>query len=128
VPDAKPAKSLAPAGVRVAGMVMACPLGVQLLGGNVPTWWRSRIVVIAEGEPDWLTWASRQPEANEDGPAVFGVESGAWTPDIAARIPDGVTVVIRTHLDDAGDRYAAKIAGTLRDRCEVLRAQNGGVK
>jgi len=77
--------------------------------------------VIAEGEPDWLTWASRQADSDEQGPAVFGVESGSWTAEIAARIPDSTRIVIRTHLDASGETYARKIATTLSPRCRVLR-------
>jgi len=119
---AVPAKELSPAGCAVRGGVLADPLAVQLLAGPVPDWWRCRDIVICEGVPDFLTWASRQSEAREDGPATFGIASGAWTNEIAARIPAAVRLVIRTHNDAAGDDYAARIAGSLASRCRIYRS------
>jgi hypothetical protein len=118
-------KSLAPAGYSVKGLVLADPLAQQLLGGVFPTWWQPRQVIIAEGEPDWLLWALRQREADEQGPAVLGIESGAWSPQIAARIPTGASVVIRTHHDEPGRRYAQQIAASLHGRCRVFRSSVG---
>lgn len=122
---AKPAKSLAPSGAKAAGLVLACPLAVQVLAGRAPSWWVSPSFVIAEGEPDFLTWAARQSDTCEQGPAVLGVESGSWTQEIADRIPDGARVVIRTHADKAGEDYAQRIGLTLAGRCEVLRLRQG---
>lgn len=118
-------KSLAPAGYSVKGLVLADPLAQQLLGGVSPTWWQPRQVIVAEGEPDWLLWALRQPEADEQGPAVLGVESGAWSPQIAARIPTGASVVVRTHHDEPGRRYAQQIAASLHGRCRIFRSSAG---
>ena len=118
-------KSLAPAGYSVKGLVLADPLAQQLLGGVCPTWWQPRQVIIAEGEPDWLLWALRQREADEQGPAVLGIESGAWSPQIAARIPTGASVVIRTHHDEPGRRYAQQIAASLHGRCRIFRSSAG---
>jgi len=118
-------KSLAPAGYSVKGLVLADPLAQQLLCGVCPTWWQPRQVIIAEGEPDWLLWALRQREADEQGPAVLGVESGAWSPQIAARIPTGASVVIRTHHDEPGQRYAQQIAASLQGRCRIFRSSAG---
>lgn len=118
-------KSLAPAGYSVKGLVLADPLAQQLLGGVCPTWWQPRQVIVAEGEPDWLLWALRQRENDEQGPAVLGVESGAWSPQIAARIPTGSSVVIRTHHDEPGERYAQQIAASLHGRCRIFRSSAG---
>jgi hypothetical protein len=118
-------KSLAPASYSVKGLVLADPLAQQLLGGVCPTWWQPRQVIIAEGEPDWLLWALRQREADEQGPAVLGIESGAWSPQIAARIPTGSSVVIRTHHDEPGRRYAQQIAASLQGRCRIFRSGAG---
>lgn len=118
-------KSLAPGGYSVKGLVLADPLAQQLLGGVCPTWWQPRQVIIAEGEPDWLLWALRQRESDEQGPAVLGVESGAWSPQIAARIPTGASVVIRTHHDEPGERYAQQIAASLQRRCRIFRSSAG---
>lgn len=118
-------KSLAPAGFTVKGLVLADPLAQQLLGGVCPTWWQPRQVIVAEGEPDWLLWALRQCETDEQGPAVIGIESGAWSTQIAARIPTGASVVIRTHHDEPGERYAQQIAASLQRRCRIFRSSVG---
>jgi len=118
-------KSLAPAGFSVKGLVLADPLAQQLLGGVCPAWWQPRQVIVAEGEPDWLLWALRQRETDEQGPAVLGIESGAWSPQIAARIPTGASVVIRTHHDEPGERYAQQIAASLHGRCRIFRSSAG---
>jgi hypothetical protein len=127
-------KSLPPTGYSARGLVLACPLAVLVL--QISTWRASgdpaahghtgdgfpegalRRVVIAEGEPDFLTWASRGTGARMD--AVIGLPgSGAWSDELAARIPDGATVLVRTDADDAGDRYAEQIAASLHERCVV---------
>jgi hypothetical protein len=118
-------KSLAPASYSVKGLVLADPLAQQILSGVCPAWWQPRQVIVAEGEPDWLLWALRQREADEQGPAVLGVESGAWSPQIAARIPTGASVVIRTHHDEPGRRYAEQIAASLHSRCRIFRSSAG---
>ncbi|MEL6345615.1 MAG: hypothetical protein AAFV53_21075 [Myxococcota bacterium] len=69
-------------------------------------------VVIVEGEPDWLTW-STQRGALSGGLCVIGLWSGSWNPDFSRRIPEGSTVYLRTHPDDAGHAYAARVAETL---------------
>ncbi len=67
-------------------------------------------VIITEGEIDYLTWVAR------GGEAVLGVTSGSWTPELVARLPDGVVLVVRVHGDDAGVQYAQKILDSVRDR------------
>jgi len=126
LPEPQQPKELAPAGFAVRGLVLADPLAVQLLAGPPPEWWDRRDVVITEGCPDFLVWASRQREGNEAGPAVFGVLSGSWTGEVASRIPSGARVVIRTHHDAAGEQYARTIADSLRSRCRVFRSPAGG--
>lgn len=103
--------SAASAGIGSAsGLVLASPAARAVLAGAAAP------VVVVEGEPDFLTWATRWPGA------VLGIWNGAWQPEIAAAIPDGCRVVIRTHHDAAGDKYAARIAQSLAGRCEVLRS------
>jgi hypothetical protein len=115
-------KSLAPAGFSVRGLLLADPLGVQLLSGSVPSWWDPRKIIISEGEMDWMIWAGRQKETDPQGPACFAVEAGSWNQELASRIPDGSAVVLRTHHDPAGVRYAEKIAETLQGRCFLYRS------
>ncbi len=123
-------KSRPPAGMSCRGLVLAEPLAQALLRGERGAdgvEWDGR-VVIAEGEPDLWTWATcsaRQEQILREQRtfAVFGVVSGAWTPGIAARIPDGATVLIRTHQDAAGDGYADEIRKTLEGRCQIRRPE-----
>jgi len=120
------AKELAPTGFAAKGLVLADPLAVQLLEGRLPAWWDRHDIVITEGCPDFLVWASRQRDGIEAGPAVFGVVSGSWTDELAARIPSGARVVVRTHHDSAGEQYARTIADSLMTRCKVFRSPAGG--
>jgi hypothetical protein len=97
-------------------MMLAC--------GGWP-WWAERQVVICEGEPDFLTWATHEPIPRTV--AVLGIGgAGQWSDEIADRIPDDSTVVLRTHRDDAGDAYALEIAASLRGRCNVLESDAKG--
>ena len=115
-------KSLAPAGRTTRGSVMTDLVGRTLLKGEPSEAWDGAVVVV-EGEPDFLTWGSNRSEAAEAVPAVFGIESGAWNAEIAARIPSGARVAIRTHHDESGNAYARSIARTLTGRCHVFRSR-----
>ena len=124
-------KSAAPGGAGLAGLVMADGLGRQLLtAGRLPDWWDAQEaggplrIVISEGEHDYLIWAtnsSGDDHFDAYSPAVLGIVGGAWTPEIAARIPGRSSVIIRTDDDAAGQKYAEQIAGTIGHRCAVLR-------
>jgi len=99
----------------------------QVLQAGRPEWLDPDVtlqVVVTEGEPDYLTWSTR----DQGRPvAVLGLAgAGAWSDELATGIPEGTRVIIRTHCDEAGDRYAADINRTLADRCTVLRAQPEG--
>jgi len=105
-------KRLPPSGCKASGLVQANLFALHLLRGETgPT-----RIVIAEGEPDYLVWATRF-----DGP-VIGIGSGSWTEDFASKIPLGSTVILRTDRDDAGERYARAIAKTCEGRCQIRRA------
>ena len=122
-------KARPPTGMSCRGLVLADPLGQALLRGERRAngvEWDGRVVIV-EGEPDLWSWASsgaRREQIARGQPtfAVLGVVSGAWTSEIAARIPEGSTILIRTHQDPAGDGYAAEIRETLAGRCVVARA------
>jgi len=114
-------KALPPAGFRHDGAVMADPLARLLLEGKPVDWWTRRMVIIAEGEPDWLTVATHYGD-DESVPAVLGVVASSWSSAIAARIPDGTHVIIRTHSDPAGQRYAREIGRTFDGRCVLSRS------
>lgn len=103
-------KRLPPAGYRAAGLVLANGGGYRLLRHR-----QAARLVITEGEPDMLSWST----LTED--AVLGVVSGSWTDAIAARVPDGCRVVIRTHEDAAGEKYARQIIDSLVGKDCVIR-------
>lgn len=85
-------------GIR-AGLVYATPAALRALRGETAR------TVIAEGEPDYLTHA-------QDGGSVIGIPgSGAWTAAHGRALRG--EVLIRTHDDDAGHKYADAIAGSL---------------
>lgn len=114
-------KRITPAGHKAAGLVFACPSAVALLEGYA--FEHELRIIVAEGEPDFLTWATPS-DADERQPAlVFGVTSGAWSEELAARIPDGAKVIVRTDHDAAGDKYAEAINLSLGKRCRVLRSK-----
>jgi hypothetical protein len=108
----------------LSGVVMADGLGRQILqNGTVPEWWSNRQleIVLVEGEPDFLVWATQFGDSDEYAPAVMAVVAGSWTYEISRRIPTGSVVIVRTHNDQAGERYAQKIYATVGGHCEVLR-------
>jgi hypothetical protein len=121
--DASDPKRVPPAGYKATGLVLACPLARLMLEvGALPSWWPEREplrVLITEGEPDFLTWAARFSDADATAPAVLGVVSGSWSAELAGRVPDGARVIVRTHRDAAGDRYAREVAESLGGRCDV---------
>ncbi len=100
----------------MTGCVYANPTAVKMLGGEIT---EPITLIVVEGEPDFLTWASTAPSM-----AVIGIWAGAWTEAIAERVPDGSTVVLRTDHDEAGDKYAAKVGATLADRMMLLRSRS----
>ena len=123
-------KEIAPRGYSVKGLVLADPLARLLLAGDplgngTPSTEAVREVgiVVVEGVPDFLVWVTRYGDAAEDAPAVIGIVSGSWTAEIAAHIPEGTRVAIRTHNDPAGRRYAERIAFSLRDRGRLFCMQ-----
>ena len=81
------------------------------------------LLELAEGVPDWLRLVidrAARPEGLRS--AVLGVVSGSATPEVAALVPVGWTVAIRTHADGQGDKYAAEWGGLLTPRgCELRR-------
>jgi hypothetical protein len=117
-------KSLAPSGFGRAGLLMADAFGRWLLAtGQRPEWWhagRELRLVVAEGETDYLAWATQWSDAAEFAPATLAVVSGSWCANVAARVPDGTTVVIATDNDKAGDRYASAIVDTFAGRAVTL--------
>ncbi|HZH04383.1 MAG TPA: hypothetical protein VEY30_11405, partial [Myxococcaceae bacterium] len=121
-------KSVTPTGYATRGLFMADALARAALAGTVlgdgtpaAEALRQRGLVITEGEPDFLTWATRWSDANEDAPAVIGVSAGSWTAELAERIPQGCSVAVRTHTDAAGDAYANAIIRSISSKCPCFR-------
>ncbi len=110
-----PAKRLPPAGHRATGLVMANRHALELLTGERST---PRVVVVCEGEPDWVSCSVTWPTV-----AVIGIISGSWSDDFARRIPHGSEVVVRTHNDQAGDKYADEVIKTVKARAVVRRTE-----
>jgi DNA primase len=97
---------------RRSGLVLANGRARKMLRGHPlqPASDGERRIIIAEGEIDWLTWVA------QGGETVIGIWSGSWTPELAARLPDGAVLVVRVHGDDAGRKYAQEILDSVRDR------------
>jgi hypothetical protein len=110
--DGDTPKRLPPGGHKATGLVMACEIGTAMLLGTLAP----REVCLVEGEPDFLTWATRQTASVV---ATIGIVSGSWngwTTSFAERVPRGAEVWIRTDADAAGDKYKREAARTLRWR------------
>lgn len=120
--DNAEAKDLSPTGYEQHGLVMACPLGLQMLKhGTHPGWWpldRPLELVIAEGEPDMLSWSTEFDGALH-APALIGIRAGAWRQAHAARIPSRTEITIATHRDNGGDNFAADVIKTLAGRDDL---------
>lgn len=114
-------KSRAASGFERRHLVLACALARQVLAlGTKPAWWPEDVPLrfeIAEGEKKWLIRSTlRDPEHS---PACIGIESGSWTPELAARIPDGSSLFVATDPNDAGAKYATTILRSLQARIEA---------
>ena len=116
-------KAASPCHFEVRGLVMACALARRWLAdeciagvGSAASYVARVGLVVAEGLPDWLSWASQFSDADQDAPAVLGIVSGSWSQEIARKIPDACSVTIATHHDKQGNKYAAQIIDSLRDR------------
>lgn len=105
------AKRLPPAGHRMSGCVMANRVALEMLHGKSKP---SRLLIV-EGEPDFLTWAT----LTED--AVIGINNGSWTRELSLAVPGGTEVSIRTHADNKGDSYAASVIESLERNCSLWR-------
>lgn len=105
-------KRLPPAGYRATGLVMANAWALEMLHAAA-----SPVgLLIVEGEPDYLTACQAHP-----GVAVIGVVNGSWSTELAERVPMGSEVVVRTHRDKAGEKYASEIVKSLRSRAVIRR-------
>src|SRR5690606_40520011 len=97
-------KELVPHRAEVRGRVFANPAARRLLAGDsasvMDVACQRRPVWIVEGGPDFLTMSQ------ETDDPVIGVVVGAWTPELAARIPTGAALLLATHADPGGEALA----------------------
>lgn len=107
-------KRVPPRGHRASGLVLASQAAQRWLRREHRP---SRIVVV-EGEPDHLARSFLNPSD-----AVVGVNSGSWTQEFADRVPYGCEVIVRTHIDEAGERYAREVIKSVSERAIVSRLQ-----
>lgn len=111
------AKTRAMTGFDSAGLVMLNVAGWSLLAQRLlPT----RIWVV-EGEPDMLTLSVALMTAGRRSDAVIGLFSGAWTWALAKAIPAGSEVILATHEDLQGRKYAEEVQESLHGRATIKR-------
>lgn len=120
-------KTLPLAGFEKKRLVMADGLAQQMLtAGARPAWWSPDApfrIYACEGETDFLTGVLSLSEADEHAPAVIGIGSGAWSQELADRIPDDTKVVIASDIDAAGEAYETQIRRTLLARIVAGRIE-----
>ena len=75
-------------------------------------------MIVCEGEPDFLTWATRFGDY-VGRPAVVGIWQGAWRQAHADRLPDGTQLVVLTDDDPGGRKLAEGVAETAGSRIDV---------
>lgn len=120
VVDGPGPKRLPPAGRLATGLLLANKAALAVFGHGAKA-----DMLIVEGEPDFFTWACAVA-ADERMVGVVGVGSGWWSRAFAAKVPRGCRVVVRTHQDAAGDKYAQDIGLSLARRAKLFRpAQDG---
>lgn len=105
------------------GLVLADVNGQRLLAGYVPS--APLRVIVCEGEMDVAAFSTCAVNRRQEALAVFGVFNGSWTREIVERIPDRATVLIATHLDPDGHKYAAEIERSLAGRSVQLQRWRG---
>lgn len=107
-------KELSPKGYRGSGLVFANNKAVGALFGHAVDGW-----IIAEGSPDFLTWCEWL-SVRCNNIAVLGIGSGSWNKGFAEKINKSDKIIIATHNDDAGHKYADEITKTL-DNKDITR-------
>lgn len=124
-------KSVGAKGYQRRGLVIAGSYGLHMLvKGNSRSMHGDAnfTLTIAEGEKDTLRFIAdgADGEVTEDYrpiacKGVLGIVSGAFTRDIASRVPSGSHVVLATDADEAGDKYAEQIKALVGDRVTYER-------
>lgn len=121
-------KSVATRGFNRGGLSMQTDLArLALRRRELPDWWAPDAtfrVVVAEGEIDFLIWATRAANFSERfPPAVVGIFANGRVGSFANRLPAGTTVTIATDHDEAGHRYAEALAENLPPTMKAERWQ-----
>ena len=106
-------KRLPPSGRRSNELVQANRMAVLMLRSRVIP----KTVFLVEGEPDFAIAATRFGKDD----AVIGIGCGAWTDNFAKAIHPKTEVIVATHADRAGDKYADQIIESLGNRCPTFR-------
>jgi hypothetical protein len=120
-------KAVSPAGFRIGGLILADAQFLHLLRCRAEAPAQPTRILVVEGIPDFLTWATRWLPGDPASCAVAGVISGSWGPGFAGAIPDGAEVIVRTHADAAGERYAQRLIDSLAGRSiHLVVARAGG--
>lgn len=110
-------------GVSGIGLIMADAIARQVLSTRcAPAFWSDGpfSIVIAEGEPDFWSWAT-EPARRGLGyaatafPAAIGVVSGSFNAAIASRLPEGTHVISAMDHDRGGDQIHARLTRVLTD-------------
>lgn len=88
------------------------------------------VVIVCEGSPDFwslCSWARFHAPA-KTLVAIFANYSGAWTPELATRLPSGSRVVVRNHSDKGGCGFRDAVEVTLHERrCSVETRHPDGI-
>lgn len=129
----------ADSGLATTGGILADYAAQNWLQGAHPP----RCLWIAEGEPDFVSLSmcaeklrpSLMREDQKRGAfypgdmvGVLGIFSGAWSAEMGARCGEVAEVYICTHLDPAGERYAAEIRASISEGVTVKRWVGGSVE
>lgn len=118
VPHGEDPKVRWPRGPSAGGLLLACPLGVAFLRGELPA--PPPVVVVVEGLTDTLSAVLRCHRFGRPWP-VLGVASGSARAFERVRWPSGVVCHVRTDPDATGDRYAAEVRAALHPTVRCLR-------
>lgn len=110
-------KGVSPHGFEVRGLVLAWSPGMPFLDRPMEAP-EASVLELAEGVPDWLRLTLERWQA-PGRPTVWGCISGSASDEIAARVPDGWRVAIRTHDDDGGRKFLDRWSKLLDHRCDV---------
>ena len=92
--------------------------GAQLFFQGKAPW--ARTLLIVEGAPDFLSSSSYFGDANEDT-IIISILPGSWSREFANKLPAKLKIIVATHEDQAGEKYANAIEQTLRPGTQLTR-------